>query len=89
MKKDKFIEENKICKDSNSKREIGLLECFGMCVLGIVDYYLVDIFTDILNLSKTFVNLTSMLFFGFTVLSSIGVAKILWKGIKEGYLDYE
>lgn len=89
MKKDKFTEENKVCKDSNSKREIGLLECFGMLILAILGYYLVDTFTDIFNLSKTFVNLTSMLFFGFTVLSSIGVAKILWKGVKEEYLDFD
>ena len=85
MKKDKFIEENKVCKDLNSKREIGLLECFGMLILAIVGYYLVDTFTDILNLSKTFVNITSMLFFGFTVLSSIGVAKILWKGMEKDF----
>lgn len=85
MKKDKFIEENKVCKDLHSKHEIGLLECFGMLVLAIVGYYLVDTFTDILNLSKTFVNLTSMLFFGFTVLSSIGVAKIIWKGMEKDF----
>lgn len=83
MKKDKFTEKNKVCKALNSKREIGLLECFGMLMLAIVSYCLVNTFADKFNLPKTLVNITSLLCFGLTILSSIGVAKIIWKGIKD------
>lgn len=83
MKKDRFIEKDKVCEDLHSKREIGLLECFGMLILAIVSYCLVNIFADKFNLPKTLVNITSLLCFGLTVLSSIGVAKIIWKGIED------
>lgn len=85
MKEDKFIEENKVCKDLHSKREIGLLECFGMLILGIVGYLLVSTFADKFNLPKTLVNITSLLCFGLTILSSIGVAKIIWKGTEKDF----
>lgn len=83
MKKDRFIEKDKVCEDLHSKREIVLLECFGMLILAIVSYCLVTTFADKFNLPKTLVNITSLLCFGLTILSSIGVAKIMWKGIKD------
>lgn len=85
MKKDKFTEKNKVCKDLNSKREIGLLECFGMLILAIVSYFLVNTFADKFNLPKTLVNITSLLCFGLTILSSIGVAKVIWKGTEKDF----
>ena len=88
MKEDKFIEENKVCKDSNSKREIGLLELLEIWGLAIVSC-LLNAFTKILNMPEVFVNLTSILWFGFTVLGCIGLIKVIWKGVKEEYLDFD
>lgn len=88
MKKDKFIEENKVCKDLHSKREIGLLELLEIWGLAIVSC-LLNTFTKILNMPEVFVNLTNILWFGFTVLGCIGLIKIIWKGVKEEYLDFD
>ena len=88
MKKDRFIEKDKVCADLNSKHEINLLELLGIWGLAILSC-LLNVSTKIFDMPELFVNLTSILWFGFTLLGCIGLIKIIWKGIKEEYLDFD
>lgn len=88
FKKDKFTEKSKVCEDLHSKREVGLLELLGIWGLAIASC-LLNAFTKIIDMPEAFVNLTSILFFGFQVLGCIGIIKVIWKGIKEEYLDFD